>query len=134
MKPHPRPKLFPTRFNVLLDEAERSAMDDLYDLDPLLLDETELLHKVIRAGIAVMNKEAARKRGDPDRGPTRTQIEARKRSVAQEVVENYACLPLEERLRKRLREFVSDRSAIMSQEDALALLLHLGLRSAEQSG
>ena len=69
-------KLFPTHFRLILDEVERLHMDHLYNLDPHLVDELELLHKVIDKGIAVMKQEAEENR-DPH-NMTRTQLSASK--------------------------------------------------------
>jgi hypothetical protein len=127
-----KPKLFPDHFNLLLTNDERMALGDLYNLDPVPVDEIDLLHKALRAGIKAMNREGERLRKHPDRGPTRTEIEARKRSEASgPTVENYVCTPLEDRLRKKLEAFLRDHPNAMSEEEALALLMDLGLRGFE---
>jgi len=72
-------RLFPTHFNLVLDEIERIDLDELFDLHPHV-GEVELVHKAIRAGIEAL-KHVAKKR-DPSK-PTRTEVEATRRSMAQ---------------------------------------------------
>lgn len=204
----PRPKLFPSHHNLVLDAEERGALDDLFDLNPLLDDERELLHRVLRAGIKTMNQHAEKHR-DPHE-PTRTQVETAKRASSQDVgrkrsvhfprhvaidftndqrdrldyladrvphesdaallsevlslgicamrevvdrasatetdgstleapspkrprsVENYLGIPIREGLRQRLEDFLADCPGVISDEDAFAMLIELGLRRAER--
>lgn len=45
-----KPRLFPTHIKLILDGDERNALEALYDLDPFLLDEVELIHRSFRRG------------------------------------------------------------------------------------
>lgn len=135
-----KPKLFPTHFNLILDGDERWALENLYDLDPHLLDEVELLHQVIHAGIRALNQVAEKRLNDPHR-LTRTQIESSKTastkdrkaevaSSAQRAVENYACAPLSPMLRRRLGLFLTEHPG-MSEEEAIEHLLGFALDATD---
>jgi len=131
-------KLFPTHHSIILSEDERSAMDTLFDeMGARMVDESELIHQALREGIKVLNGHAESRRKDPDRSPTRSQVEARMTAEASQdadvSVENYECFPLEERLRRKLQTFLRDHPYMMPKEEALALLLHLGIDRAEET-
>lgn len=123
-----KPKLFPNRFNLLLDAAERGALEDLFDLDPHLVDENELLHKALRAGIEKLNQAASAQRKDPDRPPNRTEVAARTRSASREgsQVELYLGFPISEELRQKFQDYL-DAHPKIAEEDAAAFLLDQGL-------
>ena len=140
------PRLFPTHFNIILDAYQRSALEDLFELDPHLLDEVELLHDVIREGIKAMNR-AAEERGDT-RGiePTRTEVEASKEARAARSwsskswaptphrhIESYIAFPIDEGLRQDLEDFL-DANESLGEEEAYALLLARGLASHHEGG
>jgi len=202
-----RPRLFPSRFNLLLDEAERGALQDLFELHPNLVDESELLHEALRAGIKQLNEADSAQLKEPERPPNRTEVQARKRALAdddrlvmdfpshieldlteeqqegmqyladhlphrsdekllgtilergidlarQELakpfkptfapavrprgierrdhVENYIGVPLEERLRMKLEDFLLSHEDALPDEKAYAMLLDLGLDAADQ--
>lgn len=125
-----KPKLFPSHFNLLLDEFERSALELLYNLAPHLRDEDELVHRAIQAGIRVLNTEAARQREDLHaRGPTRSEIAARRdamniRRSSNSV--NGEPLSLEARVRDKLLAYLRTNPDAMAREDASSLLSQLG--------
>jgi hypothetical protein len=143
----PKPKLFPEHFNLLLDADERLALDDLYELDTSLTEPIEIVHEALRAGIKALN-QAAQQRGRDPHEPTRTELEAGKRSTARRNeksppqkepsiypkphyhVENYIGIPLETRLRIKLEDFLLENQGVMTDEEAFQLLLDLGLRYA----
>ena len=50
-------KLFPTHFNVILDEGERGALEQLWHYNPGFDEEVDLFHAVLREGIAVMTRD-----------------------------------------------------------------------------
>jgi len=77
-------RMFPTHLRIILDAAEQSALGVLYDLDSHLLDEMELIHDALHAGVEVLNQQAAARKKDPDRPPTRTEVEARKKALARQ--------------------------------------------------
>lgn len=131
-------KLFPTHHSIILDEDERSALDTLFDeMGARMVDASELIHLAIREGIKVLNREAEARRKNPDRSPTRSQVEARMNAEASQdadvSVENYECFPLEERLRRKLHTFLRDHPYMIPKEEVLALLLHLGIDRAEET-
>lgn len=125
-----KPKLFPSHFNLLLNESERSALDNLFNLDPDLADEIELVHRAIEAGIRVMNAEAARKREDPHaRGPTRCEIAVRRNAMTIRRRSNSANgepISLEARVRDKLLAYLRTSPNAMAREDASWLLSQLG--------
>jgi hypothetical protein len=109
--------LFPSHFNLLLTVGERSAMETLYEQqDQRLVDETELLHKVLVAGIEAMNAAAS---------ATRKVAAAESKPS----IENYIGLALPEPLRQRIQTFL-DMSSFDHEEDAFTMLLDLGLDQA----
>lgn len=84
----------------------------------------------------MMNRAAEQTRQDPDRGPTRTQVEARKKSVATSgpgAVENYIGFPVSDRLRAKLEAFLSTVAIEGSEEVSYALLLERGLDSIQEA-
>ncbi|MFO0737555.1 MAG: hypothetical protein U0270_16805 [Labilithrix sp.] len=66
-------KEFPTHYRLILEPAEHTALEHLYELEPRWREPLELLHKVIQEGIKAMNRAGASKR-DPTR-PTRSELE-----------------------------------------------------------
>lgn len=81
-----------------------------------------------------MNREAEGLRKDPDRVPTRSEIEARKRSEARSKADRtsdsadipkYIGVPLEERLRRKLEAFLRDHPDAMPEGEGLAMLSDL---------
>lgn len=66
-------KEFPTHYRVILEPAEHTALEHLYELEPRWREPLELLHKVIQEGIKAMNLAGASKR-DPTR-LTRSEVE-----------------------------------------------------------
>lgn len=142
-----KPKMFPDTFNLLLDADERHALDDLYDLDTSLREPIEIVHEALRAGIKALNQAAQQRRRDPHE-PTRTELEAGKRSTARKNeksspkkapsiypkphyhVENYIGIPLETRLRIKLEDFLAENQGVLSDEEAFRMLLDLGLEHA----
>lgn len=132
-------KLFPTRFNLVLDEEERMAMDTLWDeLGSKMVDELELIHRAIAEGIKVLNRVGEAQRTSPDRPPTRTQVEAQKktekraRKLAPDsaVVHNYVATPISGDMQRRLESFLVTHPG-MGEEDAVRYLLDLALSSTE---
>lgn len=132
-------KLFPTHFRVILSEEERSALDTLWDeLGGQMDEEVEMIHRALQEGIKVLNREVEAQRRNADRPPTRTQLEAQKRtekrarrlSPDSAVVENYVATPISGELQRRLEAFLI-RHPDMSEEDAIQHLLDVGLRSGE---
>jgi hypothetical protein len=145
------PKLFPTHFQIILDEHERGSLDTLYDVEPYLRDEVAMLHEVIRAGIKALKPIAEEKRRDPLHR-TRSQREVeRKRSathhatkVALKVererspvpaphrhVEKYVGFPISEGLRQKFEDYLDEHESV-SEEDALVFLLDQGLWRAKE--
>lgn len=146
-----RPKPFPTHFKIILTEHERIALDTLYERDPHLIDELELLHEVIAAGIRAKNREAEA-RGSGSAEPTRTEIEIAKSKrttavngqgrscrdqepalfpVPHRHVELYLGFPIDEALRQDLEDFL-DANESLDEETAYALLLRRGLDRVNQ--
>jgi hypothetical protein len=132
-------KLFPTHIRLILDADEQTALDTLWDeLGARMVDELELIHRALREGIKVLNREVEAQRKNPDRPPTRTQLEAqnsvekkaRRLSSESAVVENYVATPINGEMRKRLESYLV-RHPEMSEEDAIQHLLDVGLRSGE---
>lgn len=66
-------KEFPTHYRLILEPAEHTALEHLYELEPRWREPLELLHKVIQEGVRAMNRGGASKR-DPTR-PTRSEVE-----------------------------------------------------------
>lgn len=124
-----KPKLFPSHFNLILNESERSALDRLYNLDPHLVDEIELVHRALQAGIRVLNAETAQKREDPHlRGPTRTDLQAQSNNpTTGPPLANRRRLPLAERIARRLEAFIRANPDVLPEEEASAMLIDLGL-------
>ena len=138
-------KLFPTHFRLVLDEGERGALERLWEHNPAFDGEVDLLHAALRQGIVALTR--ATKDRQPE--PTRTQLEANKHAKAQSVsqkglrrepfptpsehrhVENYVGLPIGERLRQKIEDFLGDHPDL-DDETGLALLLNLGLRNADK--
>lgn len=147
IKIEPRPKLFPSHINVVLDEGERLALSELYEQDAYLDGPNELLHQALRAGIRTLN-ELTRKHPKDPHEPTRTEVEASKRSTGQQKeksspskgrtifpkphyhIEDEITLPLETRLRIRLEDFLAENQGVLSDEESLQMLLDLGLEHA----
>lgn len=132
-------KLFPTHIRLILDPHEQTSLDTLWDeLGARMVDELELIHRALREGIKVLNREAEAQRKNPDRPPTRTQLEAQKRtekrarrlSPDSAVVENYVATPISVEMQARLEAFLA-RHPDMSEEDAIQHLLDVGLSSGE---
>ena len=138
-------RLFPTHFQIILTAQERSALETLYDLDTQLVDEMELLHEVIAAGIRVKNR-AFEEKGDTT-SPTRTEREASKQAVASRStrdgasksrapsphrhVELYLGFPINERLRQKFEDYLDEHPTV-SEEEAGAFLLYQGLYRDEE--
>lgn len=133
------PKQFPTHFKIILTEQERAALDTLFDLDTQLIDEVDLLHEVIAAGIRVKNRAMEEKRDTTS--PTRTEIEASKEARAARSwsskswtptphrhIESYIAFPIDEGLRQDLENFL-DANESLGEEEAYVLLLARGLAS-----
>lgn len=127
----PKPKLFPSHHNLVLDVREQAALDMLFDLDPLLDDERELLHQVLRAGIKTMNQHAEKHR-DPHE-PTRTQVETAKRASSQDVgrkrsvhFPRHVEIDLTNDQRDRL-DYLADRVPHESDAALLSEVLSLGI-------
>lgn len=143
----PKPKMFPEHFNLLLDAGEHVALSELYEQDPYLDGPNELLHQALRAGIRALNELTRKHPRDPHE-PTRSEVEASKRSNGQNNerssskeerriypkphyhIEDTITLPLETRLRVRLEDFLAENQGVMSDEEALQMLLDLGLEYA----
>lgn len=66
-------KEFPTHYRLILEPAEHTALEHIYELEPRWREPLELLHKVIQEGIKAMNLAGASKR-DPTR-LTRSEVE-----------------------------------------------------------
>lgn len=142
-----KPKMFPERFNLLLEADEHAALDTMYEDDPYLDGPNELLHQALRAGIRALNELTRKNPKDPHE-PTRTDVEAAKRSNAQLKensspskgrtifpkphyhIEDYVAVPLETRLRIKLEDFLAENQGVMPAEDAVQMLLDLGLEHA----
>lgn len=115
------PLKFPSTMQVRLSPAQRIAMEELADQEPHENDE-KLLEKVISRGIEAMREDA------PSSEMT-THAKRMQRCYARDVdVENYIGIPLEERLRRKLEAFLRDHPDAISEEEAAAMLLDLGLR------
>jgi hypothetical protein len=138
-------KLFPNRFRLLLTEHERLDLDELYNLDTVVDDEVEPLHKAIAAGIHALQQVA--KKRDPTQ-PTRIQLEANKRSVAQTTCQkgvhpanrastqsdeneaSWVACPISDKLRGKFESYL-DAHPDLDETSALARLLERGLQGAE---
>lgn len=143
----PKPKMFPEHFNLVLKADEHAALDTLYEQDPYLDGPNELLHQALRAGIRTLNELRRKNPKDPHE-PTRAEVEAAKRSSAQLKensspskertifpkphyhIEDYVAVPLETRLRIKLEDFLAENQGVMSDEEAVRMLLDLGLEHA----
>lgn len=132
-------KLFPTHIRLILDSDERTSLDTLWDeLGATMVDELELIHRALREGIRVLNRSAEAQRKNPDRPPTRSQVEvqraaekmARKLAPNSAVVENYVATPISGEMQRRLESFLATHPD-MGEEDAIQHLLDVALRSAE---
>lgn len=132
-------KLFPTHIRMILNEEERSALGTLWDeLGGHMTEEVELIHRALREGIKALNRHAEAQRKNPDRPPTRTQLEgqgrvekkARRLSPDSAVVENYVATPISGEMQKRLESFLVTHPEL-GEEDAIQHLLDLALRSFE---
>ncbi len=137
-------KPFPEHFRIILEADERNALEALFENDSHLIDELELLHDALRAGIRVLNQADVARRKDPDRPSTRTEVEvARKRSAGHASspdesftgwqvpsphrhVERYLGFPLTEDLRQKFEDYLNEHTKI-SEEDAGQFLLDQGL-------
>jgi len=132
-------KPFPTHFWVILNPKEQWDLHELFDQDPHLIDEFELVHKALAKGITVMQHEYRANR-DPH-NLTRTDLSAPEASSARQSalgkrshsaarhrhVENYLGVPIGELLRERLESALSEHPE-MGEETFYAVLLDLGLQ------
>lgn len=132
-------KLFPTHIKLILDEDERSALDTLWDeVGATMAEELELIHRALREGIKVLNRGAEAQRRNPDRPPTRSQVEvqrtaekmARRLSPNSAVVENYVASPISGEMQQRLESFLVTHPDL-GEEEAIQHLLDVALRSVE---
>lgn len=120
-------KLFPRHFNIILSEQERGALEDLYERDETLVDELELVHKVLVEGI----KSIVGAAGKDDTSPAFAANAAVAGSSPK--VENYVGFPIRKRLRDKLEAFLDSFPDAIREEEALAMLLDLGLDHASDS-
>ncbi len=131
-------KLFPTHIRLILNEEERSALETLWDeLGGRMDEEVELIHRALREGIKALNREAEAQRQDPDRPPTRSQLEAR-RSAEKKAgdfskpitripeVENYVAAPISKELRRGLGLYLA-KHPDLTEEEVIEHLLSVGL-------
>lgn len=144
----PKPKLFPQHVHLVLEADEHAALDTLYEEDPYLDGPNELIHQALRAGIRTLNELTRKNPRDPHE-PTRTEVEEGKRKSAQRSerstengrerriypkphyhIEDTITLPLETRLRIRLEDFLAENQGVMSDEEAVRMLLDFGLEHA----
>lgn len=110
------PLKFPSTMQVKLSPAQRIAMEELADQEPHENDE-RLLNKVVSRGIEAMRDDASS-----------SEMTTLAKRMQHREVENYIGVPLEERLRRKLEAFLRDHPDGISEEDAAAMLLDLGLR------
>lgn len=133
-------KPFPTHFWVILDPTEQAHLHELFDKDPHLVDEFELVHKALGKGIAVMQREHHANR-DP-RNMTRTELgtsasSSGRRSKRSQLpaghrdVESYLGVPVGEELRQRLEDALSEHPEV-DEETFYAAVLDVGLRKLEK--
>lgn len=131
------PSTFPTHFKIILDHAEQSLLDDLWQAEPWWREPMELFHAVLRRGIGTMKEEAEENR-DPHQ-PTRIELEATAASadghtlgaVPHRCIEPYVAAPVSERTRQRLEDALSQTD--LGEEELYEVLLNLGLDAVEKN-
>ncbi len=132
-------KLFPTHIRLILNEEERSALDTLWDeLGAQMTEEVEMVHRALQEGIKVLNRSAEAQRENPDRPPTRSQLEARRRAEKKAgdfskvpitripEVENYVAAPISKELRRGLGLYLA-KHPDLTEEEVIEHLLSVGL-------
>lgn len=80
------PKPLPEHYRIILEPAELTALENIYEVQPWWREPLELLHTVIREGLKAMNRAGASK-PDPTES-TRSQIETRREAKAAQASRN----------------------------------------------
>lgn len=137
-------KLFPTHIRLILDGSEQNALGTLWDeLGGQMDEEVEMVHRALREGIKVLNREVEAQRRNPDRPPTRSQLEARRSAEKRagdiskvpiartREVENYVAAPIGEELRRGLGLYLA-KHPDLTEEEAIEYLLSVGLDAEEE--
>lgn len=74
------PKPLPEHYRIILEPAELTALETIYEVQPWWREPVELLHMVIQEGLKAMNRAGASKR-DPTES-TRSEIEVNREAKA----------------------------------------------------
>ena len=114
---------FPERIEVALTPAQRLTMENIAEREPEISLE-QLMRQVISRGIEIMKNSSL-----PALEAASVAQVGKKKSPTPKrpVVENYIGVPLEERLRRRLEEFLAEHPEAIPEEEATAMLIDLGL-------
>lgn len=80
------PRPLPEHYRIILEPAELTSLETIYEVQPWWREPVELLHMVIREGLKAMNRAGASK-PDPTES-TRSQIETRREAKATQAPRN----------------------------------------------